>query len=372
MTLRRRTPPQRSRQPAAGRLTLLREGTWAIVLATFVAAAGCTGGGGALSLNKATLDEPDFTLDPPKGDANTVFKVDALGLGDKYNVTWDWGDGKLTYGGTSEHKYGFTNGVMTVTLLVTDGSEQGIARKTLTLGSGENKAPAVSARAQRAWIAVGQQTNLTATGSDGDRDPLTYLWTWRADGGAAETALAGTGNRVPISFEEPGKYQVKVRARDPKGGEAVANFTMDVSKSIPASRLEQTFNGTIVAGAGGAGVSEKAWTEGVPDTAVDAVRHRYTLLYPANTLIFLMWNDTTGQGVMDLDLELRSADGTTVFKSETRAPAAPFEFNVTQQEPGDYDIIVRGVVGANVPYTLLLQATLQLTPERVAAVEGSG
>jgi len=354
---------------------VLRAG-FAFALTAALALAGCTGSGfgSRIGLNQATLDDPQFDITPEKGDANTVFKVDARGLGEKYNVTWDWGDGVLTYGEESEHKYGFTNGVMRVTLIATaeDGT-QGIASREVTLGNGQNKAPTVTARAQRTWIEVGRVINLTATGSDADRDPLTYFWSYKAADAAAETAIEGKTNRVPVSFDAPGKYDVKVRVRDPKGGEAVSNVTIDVSRSIPSSRFEQVFNGTIVAGTAGNGVSEKAWLVGptVPDTNVDSTRHRYRLDYPGNTLIFLLWNDTSTQGVFDLDLELRKADGTVVFTSETRAPAAPFEFNVTQQEPGEYDIIVRGVVGADVKYMLLVQATLKITPEAVAAVEGA-
>ncbi|HUR68402.1 MAG TPA: PKD domain-containing protein [Candidatus Thermoplasmatota archaeon] len=349
---------------------LLRVGLACIVILA-VATAGCTGGvGRALKLNSASLENPTFELSPEKGEKDTTFHVDSNGLGDKYNVTWDWGDGTLTYGATSDHAYGFTNGVMTVTLVATDdGGTQGFATRTLTLGNGENKAPTVNVRAQRTWIEVGKTINLTATGSDGDRDPLTYFWSYASENAPAETAIDGATGRVPVSFDAPGKYDVKVRARDPKGGEAAANVTITVSTTIPSTRLDLTFNGTILLGTGGIGISEKPWILGppVPDTNLDAVRHHYTLDYPAFTLIFLMWNDTSTQGAIDLDLELRASNGTTVFKSETRAPAAPFEFNTTQQPPGEYDIIVRGVVGAKVEYTVLLQSTLQITPDLVAA-----
>lgn len=349
-------------------------GGLAVVLVVFaVLAAGCTSVGDRIGLNQASIDEPDFDLDPASGDANTVFRVSARGLGEKYNVTWDWGDGVLAYGDEAEHKYGFSNGVMTVQMVATaEDGQQGIASKEVKLGSGQNKAPTVTARAQRTWIEVGRVINLSATGIDGDRDPLTYFWSYTLADSPAEKAIEGRTSRVPVSFAEPGEYNVKVRARDPKGGEAVANVTIDVSRAIPSNRFDATFNGTIKAGSAGAGVSEKAWAASppAPDSEVDSNRHFYRLDYPANTLIFLVWNDTSTQGAFDLDLELRKADGTVVFTSQTRAPAAPFEFNVTAQEPGDYYVVVRGVVGANVVYQLLVQATLQITPEAVAAVEG--
>lgn len=342
----------------------------AVALIVPVVLAGCTGGiGGALSLNQATLDDPSFDLSPESGGKETVFRVDSRGLGDKYDVTWDWGDGTQSTGGSAEHKYGFTNGVMTITLIATskDG-EQGIATRQVTLGTGVNKDPTVTVRAQKTWIEVGQTINVTASGRDGDSDPLTYAWTHKAVDAPAETTLEGKASRQPVAFDAPGKYVVTVRALDPKGGEATANVTIDVSTSIPSTRFEETFTGKIVAGTAGAGASEALWLASppAPDTNVDSTRHSYTLLYPGNTFIFLTWNDTSTQGVFDLDLELRASNGTTVFKSETRAPAAPFEFNLTQQPPGEYVVIVRGFAGADVTYHLLVQSSLQITPELVA------
>lgn len=356
-----------------------------VLLAIASLTVGCAGKGGfdSLSFQSANLDAPSFDLVPESGGKDTLFAADSGALGKKYNVTWDWGDGTYSYGALAEHRYGFTNGVMTVTMIATDDSgKQGIATRTIKLGNGENKVPTLTARAQKTWIEVGQPTNLTATGRDGDGDPLAYTWSWREADGAAETALATKEARTPISFDAPGKYAVKVRVRDPKGGEAVANLTIDVSLDIPSNRFEQTFNGTIIGGSGGQGASEKLWGTPAPDTGVDSVRHRYTLLYPGTTFIFLTWNDTTAAppapappspagGVQDLDLELRAANGTTIFRSEVHGPPTiPFEFNVTQQEPGDYDVIVRGYVAANLDYTVLVQSTLQITPERVAAVQG--
>ena len=362
--------------------TVLRQTLlWSILAA--VVSAGCTGGiGGALSLNEASLDEPAFDLAPESGDAKTVFKVDARGLGEKYNVTWDWGDGTFSYGEEAEHKYGFSDGIMTITLVATDDDgAQGIATKEVKLGTGQNTPPTISsARASKSWVEVGKQINLSATASDKDRDPLKYTWSYQAADSPAERTIPGEGNRVPVTFDAPGKYSIKVRARDPKGGEAVSNLTVDVSTTIPSTRFEQIFNGTLVAGTGGASASERLWPAGeagAPDTNVDVARHRYTLEYPANTLVFLTWNDTAaqtaGQGVQDLDLELRAADGTVVFKSETRGPPnIPYEFNLTRQEAGDYDVIVRGIVAANITYSVVVQATLQITPDMVAAREAAG
>ena len=353
----------------------------AILLAALLVA-GCTD---RLSFGSATLDDPSFAIEPEKGDANTVFRVDAGALGE-HNVTWDWGDGTFTYGGVSEHKYGFTNGRMTVTLIATaaDG-QQGIATREVVLGSGVNKNPTATVRVSpRTWVEIGKNVTLTAGGSDPDRDPLTYLWTYqREDATGAPVVLPSTAKTAYVAFEEPGRYVVKARAKDPKGGEAVAETTMDVSRKIPPSRIEQVFNGTIKAGTAGAGASEKAWLASppAPDTEIDATRHVYTLQYPAVTVLVLTWNDTSTVGLMDLDLELRNDKNETVFKAENHpvnpnapgppTPLPPFEFNVTDQQPGTYTVIIRGHTGADVKYSLLLHATLRLTPELVAKVEGT-
>lgn len=365
--------------------------------------AGCTD---KLSLSgdegaPATTTEGGFALSPEKGGKDTVFTVDAGKLASKAaNLTWDFGDGRAAYGGRAEHVYGFTNGRMTITLLATgDDGKQSIFQRSVVLGSGENKAPTVTARAARSWIEANQPVNLTATGRDTDRDPLNYLWTYTVvsgggggdghahdhGGGATgqEFVIPGNGSRVTASFEAAGKYVVKVRASDPKGGEAVANATIDVSTKIPPLQMQETWNGTIVAGTAGAGVSQQLWGTPAPDTNVDAVRHTVELRYPASALAILMWNDTaaqnTGMAAFDLDLELVDrATGEVLFSSQTRVQPGPppmvpppFEFNMTQVPPGTYDLVVRGYAAAQVTYTLSFFATFQLTPETVAAAEGA-
>jgi hypothetical protein len=334
----------------------------------------------------ATLDEPSFSLDPLTGDKDTVFKVDAGALSE-YNVTWDWGDGTFSYGGSAEHKYGFTNGVMTVTLIATaaDG-KQGIATRELTLGTGINRDPTTSVRASRTWIEIGKTVTLTASANDPDRDPLTYLWTHAAlEGDApagAPVVLPSAAKTATATFDEPGRYLVVVRAKDPKGGEAQAQLFLDVSKHIPSNRFEAQFNGIVKAGTGGTGVSDKAWVVSppAPDTEIDAIRHSYTLLYPGTTVIFLTWNDTSTVGAIDLDLELRNEKNETVFKQQAHAvnpaapgpptPIPPFEFNVTAQDPGTYTIVISGYTGANITYSALVVSSLKFTAEMVRAVEG--
>lgn len=376
----------------------------AVLLVVAAVSAGCTD---KLSFNSGgTIDAPSFSLSPEAGDAETVFSVDAGALGDKHNITWDFGDGTTAYGRTAQHAYGFTNGVMTVTLIATDATgKQGIATRTLTLGTGENAEPAATVRAKSNWVEMRQPVNLSAIVRDADEDPIRHLWTYTVlEGGAAggdghahdhgggggasgasgasstmqgqEFVIDGDGPAVQAIFDAPGKYAVKLRASDPKGGEAIAEVVVDVSRDIPEPRHQVSFSGTLAAGTGASGVGENAWDQGAPDANVDVARHAYTLRYPATTYVLLAWNDTSGQGLADLDLELRDGAGNVVFESATRtanvppAPAGTVEMNLTKQPPGDYTVVVHAYSGVQVAYTVQVVAALELTPELVAATEG--
>ena len=341
-----------------------------LVLAAAAAllAAGCTD---KLGFSEAaSLDDPAFVVEPESGDKDTVFKVDAGKLADGMEATWDFGDGTILSGRTAEHAYGFTNGEMTITLLLTKDGKQGIATRTVTLGTGKNANPTARLTASPTWAEVGKPVSLDARPADADKDPLKVAWSKREDGAPEVAALDATDGKTTLTFDKPGRYVIGVRVSDPKGGVASRNVTVDVSKRIPPREAQFAWNGTLVAGTAGQGVAEKAWVGPAPDSNVDAARHAYSIQYPATTFVMLQWTDPSTQGAFDLDLELRDSANKTVFKSETRAPAPPFEMNFTQQEPGDYTVIVRGVAGAKVDYTLTVYATLQITPELVNRVEG--
>lgn len=337
-----------------------------VLAALLVVAALLSGCADKLSFNSATLDEPSFDLEPLTGDAKTQFHADAGALG-KYNVSWDWGDGTVSYGASASHAYGFTNGIMTVRLVATDeAGKTGIATQQVVLGTGKNANPTASISLYQRWIEAGKPVDLSAYVRDADGDPIRYLWT-------LDDAVVARESAGQLVVNATGNHTLKLRVSDPKGGSASADAQLLVVKHIPPSVINEVHNGTLRAGDAGAGVSQKLWIapSQVPDTDVDAVRYNYTLKYPGYTLVLLKWNDTTGQGVVDLDLELQYANnGTVIFSQQTRPPAAPFEFNVTLQQPGSYVAVVRGVVGANVDYSLLIHSSLFLTPEAVAAAEG--
>ncbi|HEX2022563.1 MAG TPA: hypothetical protein VHH36_07605 [Candidatus Thermoplasmatota archaeon] len=370
----------------------------AVVLAS--ALAGCAD---PLSFGSTSGDGGLFTVSPDKGEKDTVFHVSASDAVRGRNLTWQFGDGTVAYGDEADHVYGFTNGVMTITLLVAgDGPVPEVGTRTVTLGSGQNRVPTTTLTAAKRWVEVGQLSNFTARGNDADRDPMSYLWTYTlvsaAPGGGSdghgdhahgasaakpgeEVVVDTNASKAGIVFDAPGKYDVKVRVRDPKGGEAVQNVSVDVSRDIPDAQLEIPFTGTLVAGTGGAGVSEKTWTlpADVPDTGADSVRHPFSIKYPATAYVILQWNDTSNASAYDLDLELRFAgNGTTIVKSERHAvnPEAPgvpvgfpLEMNYTALAPDDYIVVVRAFSGAQIQYLVTVYLTQHLTPELVAAAE---
>jgi hypothetical protein len=247
----------------------------------------------------------------------------------------------------------------------------------ITLGTGANAKPTVYASASRSWVEASRAVDLLARGSDRDKDPLAYLWTYKRDDGNAtqELVLSGSGTTSSVTFDQTGRYTVTVRVRDPKGAEATDSLKIDVSKKIPDPIFDLKANGTLAAGSGGQKqASEELWVlpSPAPDTFVDAARYPYALKYPASTFIMLTWNDTSGQGAFDLDLELRNADtNKTVFTSAHRAPAPAVEYNFTMQEPGHYVVLVRAIAGAQIKYDVLVHCNLILSPEAVAKVEGT-
>jgi hypothetical protein len=354
-------------KPGRGRSPPVRAALALVALALLTS--GCTG---TFLQPAATLDKPRFDVTPDHGDAQTVFHVDAGALS-KYDDEWEFGDGTLARGPTADHAYGFTNGRMTITLLVTDNAtgKQAIATRDVTLGTGVNSPPTVSLSADSSWVEVGQSVNLSTYASDPDRDPLQYDWSYAS--GAQQIVLPGTGSDNVAVFNASGTYDVTVVARDPKGATASDHVSIDVSKHIPDRTYDRLYNGTLVVGTGGnASASEALWATPAPDTDVDSARYLYNLDYPATTILVLTWNDTSTQGLWSLDLIVKDLDNNkTVMESDRSPPSPPYAFNFTQQDPGHYEVIVRGVTGVQIQYQLLIHCSLDFTPAMVAAREGT-
>jgi len=69
----------------------------------------------------------------------------------------------------------------------------------------------------------GEETDLHCIASDGDGDPLTYIWT------VEEGAIYGSGNRVSwMPPEELGTYPIKLTVTDSRGGETTETINIRV------------------------------------------------------------------------------------------------------------------------------------------------
>lgn len=357
-----------------------------LAAALLASVAGCAT---PLGESEVTLDALTFTLTPQAGGATTEFRADAsrahaAGLA----TTIDWGDGATTPGPTASHRYGFTNGAVTVTLHATDPTtgREASATRGLTLGTGVNAPPRTSLTASAEWIEVAEIVGLEAThANDPDGDPLTYFWSYLAtprgdahghehasDAQSApiEIALPAAGRATTHAFDAPGEYEVRVRALDPKGGEAIASRKILVTEVIPSSSFSQDFEGTLTAGTAGAGAANALRSATGEETSLDSAAYAFRLPYPGNLTLALAWTDATGAA--DLDLLLTDyATGEVLARAETRDSGGAEGIGITLPA-ASYGIIVIAFAGANVPFTLAARADLIVTPESVAAAAGEG
>lgn len=336
------------------------------------------------------LDSLTFALSPERGDASTLFEVDASAAADAgLATTIHWGDGAIAPGPKASHRYGFTNGVVVVALVAQDPAtgEEAVATREVTLGTGLNAPPVAKLALSSTWVEVGEAVGFEASASsDPDADPLAFFWSYvgaaSGDGhghahaggtpaaSAGETALPSAGETITHAFDAPGEYEVRVRALDPKGGESVASARVLVTAVIPSSSFAQDFEGTIALGTAGASASRSiAEASGEDAPAADSASFAFRLPLPGNATISLAWAEPSGQA--DLDLLLTDfATGEVIARAETRGPGG--ETLAASLPPASYGLVVVGFAGASVPFTLAVRADLVVTPETVAAAAGGG
>jgi peptidoglycan-associated lipoprotein len=89
-----------------------------------------------------------------------------------------------------------------------------------------NRPPTVTATCNPCSVEPGQTSNLTATGTDPDGDPLTYAWT--APQGTFNNPAAP--NTVWTAPNQDGDVQATVTARDPRGGTATGTVNVQVAR----------------------------------------------------------------------------------------------------------------------------------------------
>lgn len=96
--------------------------------------------------------------------------------------------------------------------------------KPVMIASGSNRFPVIALETDSEEISAGGSASITATGYDADNDTLTYQWS--ASGGQ----IVGTGDKVTFNATgiAPGKYTVRARAMDGKGGVATSLIEITV------------------------------------------------------------------------------------------------------------------------------------------------
>lgn len=96
--------------------------------------------------------------------------------------------------------------------------------KPVMIASGTNHFPVIALESDSDEISAGGSATITATGYDADKDPLTYQWS--TSGGQ----IVGSGEKVTFNASgvAPGKYTVRARATDGKGGVATSLIEITV------------------------------------------------------------------------------------------------------------------------------------------------
>ncbi|MFQ5461194.1 MAG: PKD domain-containing protein [Phycisphaerae bacterium] len=231
--------------------------------------------GATVRVSEAFVDSSqphaDFTITPNPPLLGEPFTVDASNSFDRPDrdaplakYEWDWGDGSAADTGvTASHTYR-NEGMMTVTLVVTDDEDNhGTARKTFSIGGDTGGGNANGIPTARIDIVrpeggvgfVGDRYVFSGeTSSDpDDGDILTYRWTFGVEGMPPQIGIQAT----PI-FEEAGEFLVMLTVTDQLGAsdDATVLITVkprnDPDSPVPiigtgprsgAAPLTLTFNG---------------------------------------------------------------------------------------------------------------------------------
>jgi opacity protein-like surface antigen len=108
-----------------------------------------------------------------------------------------------------------------------------------------NQPPTVTCMADRAEVAPGETVNVTATATDPEGDPITYMWTTSAG------QVSGTGTAASLSLAgltAPSTATVTVRATDTNGNSATSDCTVRVAAAQPAAEAVSCIAGGFPAG----------------------------------------------------------------------------------------------------------------------------
>jgi outer membrane protein OmpA-like peptidoglycan-associated protein len=175
------------------------------------------------------------------GDVVTVSAQASDPDNDTLSYTWTATGGTVDGAGPQVrwNSAGLADGTYTVTAKVDDGKGGTASCSTdIKVEPRPNRAPTMSCSAERSPILPGERAKITATASDPDNDPLTYIW--RASGGQ----IVGSGATVEFDSTglQPGSYTVTGHVEDGRGGTADCSATVDVQAPPPppqASKLSE-------------------------------------------------------------------------------------------------------------------------------------
>jgi outer membrane protein OmpA-like peptidoglycan-associated protein len=95
-----------------------------------------------------------------------------------------------------------------------------------------NQAPTVTCTADRAQVLPGEMVTLTATATDPEGDPVTYMWTSSAG------SVSGTGTTATLDFAgatAPSTATVTVRATDSNGNSGTSDCTVQLAQAQRAA-----------------------------------------------------------------------------------------------------------------------------------------
>ena len=132
---------------------------------------------------------------------------------------------------TDEDDETFTVALGTLPSAVTAGSPDSVT-VTIRDTTPPNRAPVVSASCDPCVVQPGGQVRLTATASDADGDPLTYVWK------APQGSFAGTADGASARWRapgEPGRVALRVEVSDGRGGMASAVVSVEVNAAPTVS-----------------------------------------------------------------------------------------------------------------------------------------
>lgn len=185
----------------------------------------------------AVSTTPDTVVEG-SGDSTVVQGKASDPDNDTLTYTWSATGGKIEGNGPEVrwNSQGLAPGKYTITGKVDDGRGGTASSSTdVTVTARPNRPPTVSCAASPTTVIVGQPVTVTATGSDPDKDPLTYTF----DATSGKVNASGATGQFDTTGLAPGHYTVNCHADDGKGGKADGSTDIEVQAKPVAPEQRQ-------------------------------------------------------------------------------------------------------------------------------------